>query len=83
MRALSIVYAFLRLYLLPVCVFYLPHFGHRVRPLHDVRVGVASCQYKVEKGRLHIYQLEHLRKVEEPQVEGIVDFIEDEEIILG
>ena len=80
MCSLSIVYALLRFDLLSVGVFYLFHFSDGLRPANNLGMGITPCQYEVQKRRFAVYQIEHLWKVQEPQAEGIVDLVEEQEI---
>ncbi len=71
----------LRLDSVSVSVFYFHHLAHRISQLDDLGVGVASCEDEVHQGGLPPDEVEYLLQVDEAQVQGVVDLVEDEDVI--
>ncbi len=61
-------------------MFHLGDFTDRVRQLDHLRVGVPSGKHEVHLRRLLFDNLQDLVQVDQFQVEGVVDLIQDEDI---
>ena len=80
MRAQSIIDPRLRFDSFAVGVFHLGDFTDRVGQLDHLRVGVPSGKHEVHRRRFLLDDLQDLVQVDQFQVEGVVDLIQDEDI---
>jgi len=79
-RAQLIVDPWLGLDSLAVGVLHLDNFADRVGQLDHLRVGIPPGQHEVHLGRFFLDDLQDLVQVDQFQVEGVVDLIQDEDI---
>ena len=76
----SVVYPLLRLNLLPVGVFDFEDLGHGVGPGDNLRMGVPAGQDQMQVRRLEVDKFQHLGEIDEPELEGVIDLVKDQEI---
>lgn len=51
-----------------------------MRPLADLRVGIPSGQHQLQARWLGVEQFQHLGQVHQPEFDGVVDLIQDNEL---
>ena len=59
------------------------NFTHRIRQLDHLGMDVSTRQNQMHQRRLALNDFQNLFQVHEPKMQGIVDFIQDEDILLA
>jgi len=78
----SVIDPRLRFDLLAVGVFDLTHLADRFGQLDDSRVSIATGKDQVQQGRLAPQQFQDLLEVDQLELEGVVDLVEDQQVVV-
>ena len=62
-------------------MFDLADFADRVGQLDHLRVGVAAGEDQMHEGGLAAEDVQHLLQIDQLELEGIVDLVEDQEVV--